>query len=149
MVNVILDLIFKYKSEIISALIVLLLTTIYNKFSSILKNFPKVLLYLGELKFKQIVKALIFYILPLIFIIGFIFVLRDRVVTFGIIGLFIIVCSMYLIVIFLTIIGNILKINSEKIKIEKDLLTTIEKGFKDVYIELESQAKITLENKKE
>ncbi|MEO6174690.1 MAG: hypothetical protein ABIP27_06030 [Flavobacterium circumlabens] len=141
MINEILNGFFEYKGEIISALIALLLATIYNKFSSILKNFPKALNYLGELKFKQIIKALFLYILPLVFIIGFIFVLRDRVVTFGIIGLFIIVCCMYLIIIFLTIIGNMLKINTENIRIEKDLISGIEKGFKDIYIEMESLAK--------
>lgn len=151
MTEQIINVIFEYKSEIISAFIALLAATIYSKFSSIIKKFPKALNYIGGLTLKQIVKSLCLYILPLIFILGFIFLLRDRVVTFGIIGLFIIVCSMYLIVIFLIVIGNIMsrmyESMYEKLKIEKDFISGVEMGFKDVYTAMEQIAKNNLENK--
>lgn len=151
MLTEVLNCFFDYKGEIISAFIALLATTIYSKFSSIIKKFPKALNYIGGLTIKQIIKALYLYVLPLIFILGFIFLLKDRVVTFGIIGLFIIVCSMYLIVVFLIVIGNVMNrmydSMYEKLKIEKDFISGVETGFKDVYTAMEQIAKNNLDNK--
>ncbi len=151
MVDLILNWAFEYKRDIIIAVIVLLLTTLYNRLSSVLKKITKALNDLGDKPTtgKQILKVILFHILPLLFIISFIFVLRDKVVTFGIIGLFIIVCAMYLIVIFLTIIGNMLKISSENLKIQKDVLSAIEMSNKEINSEIEALAKISIENKKD